>query len=71
MNIYNGHFCPLNNSTPKLNEIITMTSRQQRAAQNREELLEAAVQVFRTHGINAPLQQVIDAAKCRTGDVLS
>ena len=39
-----------------------MTSRQQRAAQNREELLEAAVQVFRTHGINAPLQLVIDAA---------
>lgn len=39
-----------------------MASRQQRAAQNREELLEAAIQVFRTHGINAPLQMVIDAA---------
>jgi hypothetical protein len=39
-----------------------MTSRQQRAAQNREELLEAAVQVFRTHGINAPLQIIIDTA---------
>ncbi len=48
-----------------------MTSRQQRAAQNREELLEAAVQVFRTHGINAPLQLVIDARQCRAGDVLS
>ena len=42
-----------------------MTSRQQRAAQNREELLEAAVQVFRTHGINVPLQQVIDARYLR------
>ena len=40
-----------------------MTIRQQRAAQNREELLEAAIQIFRTHGINAPLQLVIDEAK--------
>lgn len=40
-----------------------MSIRQQRAVQNREELLTAAIQVFRTHGINAPLQMVIDEAK--------
>ncbi|NHC04473.1 TetR/AcrR family transcriptional regulator [Acinetobacter sp. 187] len=40
-----------------------MNSRQQLASQNREELLAAAIQVFRVHGINAPLQLIIDEAK--------
>lgn len=40
-----------------------MPLRQERAAQNREELLSAAIQIFRIHGINAPLQLIIDEAK--------
>ncbi|RKG29791.1 TetR/AcrR family transcriptional regulator [Acinetobacter tianfuensis] len=40
-----------------------MPIRQERAAQNREELLSAAIQIFRTHGINAPLQLIIDEAQ--------
>lgn len=40
-----------------------MNSRQQLASQNREELLNAAIQVFRIHGINAPLQLIIDEAQ--------
>ncbi|CAM2781747.1 TetR/AcrR family transcriptional regulator [Acinetobacter celticus] len=40
-----------------------MSIRQERAAQNRDELLTAAIHVFRLHGINAPLQLIIDEAK--------
>jgi len=40
-----------------------MSTRQQLAAQNREELLAAAIDVFRMHGINAPLQMIIDQAQ--------
>ena len=40
-----------------------MSLRQERAAQNREELLSAAINIFRTHGINAPLQLIIDEAQ--------
>lgn len=40
-----------------------MNTRQQVASQNREELLAAAMQVFRSHGINAPLQLIIDQAQ--------
>ncbi len=40
-----------------------MSIRQERAAQNREELLEAAILIFRKHGINAPLQLIIDEAQ--------
>lgn len=40
-----------------------MLTRQQQAAQNREDLLEAAISVFRKHGIRAPLQMIIDEAK--------
>ena len=39
-----------------------MSTRQQLAAQNREELLNAAIHVFRIHGINAPLQLIMDQA---------
>lgn len=39
-----------------------MNTRQQLASQNREILLTAAIQVFRAHGINAPLQLIIDEA---------
>lgn len=40
-----------------------MNSRQQVASQNREELLAAAIHVFRVHGINAPLQLIINQAQ--------
>lgn len=40
-----------------------MNTRQQLAMQNREELLSAAIQVFREHGINAPLQLIIEQAQ--------
>ncbi len=40
-----------------------MNTRQQLALQNREELLAAAIQVFCSHGINAPLQLIIDQAQ--------
>lgn len=40
-----------------------MSIRQERAAQNREELLSAALQIFRKPGINAPLQLIIDEAQ--------
>lgn len=40
-----------------------MSSRHQLAQHNREMLLEAASQIFRLHGINAPLQLVIDQAQ--------
>lgn len=39
-----------------------MLKRQQRAAQNREDLLNAAIIIFRQQGIQAPLQLVIDEA---------
>ena len=39
-----------------------MLKRQQKAAQNREDLLNAALTIFRQHGIRAPLQLVIDEA---------
>ena len=40
-----------------------MSTRQQLAAQNREILFEAAIEVFRIHGINAPLQLIMDQAQ--------
>ncbi len=40
-----------------------MLKRQQQAAKNREDLLIAALTIFRKHGIRAPLQLVIDEAK--------
>lgn len=40
-----------------------MSIRQERAVQNKEELLAAAITIFRTHGINAPLQLIIDEAQ--------
>ncbi|MBI1451299.1 MULTISPECIES: TetR/AcrR family transcriptional regulator [Acinetobacter] len=40
-----------------------MSLRQERATQNREELLAAAIRIFRMHGINAPLQLIIDDAQ--------
>ena len=40
-----------------------MSIRQERAAQNRDELLTAAIHVFRLNGINTPLQLIIDEAK--------
>lgn len=40
-----------------------MLLRQERAVQNREDLLAAAIQIFRSHGINAPLQLIIDKAQ--------
>jgi AcrR family transcriptional regulator len=40
-----------------------MNTRQQLAAKNREELLTAAIHVFQIHGINAPLQLIMDQAK--------
>lgn len=39
-----------------------MNVRQQLASQNREELLSAAIHVFRLHGINAPLQLIMNQA---------
>ena len=39
-----------------------MLKRQQQAAQNREDLLAAALKIFREQGIRAPLQLVIDEA---------
>ena len=39
-----------------------MSTRQQLAAQNREDLLNAAIHIFRLHGINAPLQLIMDQA---------
>lgn len=39
-----------------------MPSRQQLAAHNRDELLSAAEEIFRTHGIYVPLQVIIDHA---------
>ncbi|SPL68995.1 DNA-binding transcriptional repressor AcrR [Acinetobacter stercoris] len=41
---------------------ICMLTRQQQAAQNREDLLKAALIIFRHHGIRAPLQKIIDQA---------
>jgi len=41
---------------------MNMIKRQQQAAQNREDLLEAALKVFRQQGIRTPLQSVIDEA---------
>ena len=40
-----------------------MSSRHRLALHNREMLLEAASQIFRLHGIHAPLQLVIDQAQ--------
>lgn len=40
-----------------------MSSRHQQAQHNREELLAAATEVFRHHGIHAPLQLIIDQAQ--------
>lgn len=40
-----------------------MNKRQTIAVQNRELLLDAAIHVFRQHGINAPLQLIIDQAQ--------
>lgn len=40
-----------------------MNQRQQQAQQNREILLEAAMLVFRQHGITAPLQLIINQAQ--------
>lgn len=59
--IYNGQKCPLN-ITIKLTLSIAMRKRQQQAAQNREDLLDAALTIFRKQGIRAPLQLVIDQA---------
>lgn len=39
-----------------------MLKRQQQAAQNREILLDAALTIFRKHGIRAPLQMIMDEA---------
>ena len=39
-----------------------MSKRQLQAAQNREDLLEAALNIFRKQGIRAPLQLIIDEA---------
>lgn len=41
---------------------IDMLNRQQQTAQNRIDLLDAALLIFRKHGIRAPLQMVIDEA---------
>ena len=41
---------------------LIMSKRQQLASQNREDLLEAAIHIFRKHGIRSPLQLVIDEA---------
>lgn len=40
-----------------------MQKRHKQAAQNREDLLEAAVTIFRKNGIRAPLQMIIDEAQ--------
>lgn len=40
-----------------------MSTRQKVAQQNREELLQAASNIIRIHGINAPLQLIIDQAQ--------
>ncbi|CAB1222551.1 DNA-binding transcriptional repressor AcrR [Acinetobacter bouvetii] len=42
---------------------LPMSTRQEIAAQNRQAFLDAAIHVFRLHGINAPLQLVIDQAQ--------
>ncbi|WHR58696.1 TetR/AcrR family transcriptional regulator [Acinetobacter haemolyticus] len=39
-----------------------MIKRQQRAIQNRDELLHAAEEIFRIHGVHVPLQIIIDHA---------
>lgn len=39
-----------------------MTKRQQLAAHNRDELLHAAEEIFRSHGVHVPLQVIIDHA---------
>lgn len=39
-----------------------MIKRQQRAIQNRDELLHAAEEIFRIHGVHVPLQTIIDHA---------
>ena len=39
-----------------------MSKHLQRAAQNREELLNAAAEMMKTHGIHVPLQIIIDDA---------
>ncbi|MCH7336220.1 TetR/AcrR family transcriptional regulator [Acinetobacter sp. NIPH 2699] len=39
-----------------------MLNRQQQAAHNRDELLNAAEEIFRTQGIHVPLQAIIDHA---------
>lgn len=40
-----------------------MNERQRIAEANREELMQAAIEVFCVHGINAPLQLIIDQAQ--------
>ncbi len=42
---------------------LIMNKRQMIAIQNRELLLNAAIHIFRQHGINAPLQLIIDQAQ--------
>lgn len=46
-----------------LSDATPMQKRQQKAAQNRQDLLDAAVIIFRKYGIRAPLQLVIDEAE--------
>lgn len=58
---YIGQKCPLNiYNSPSY--AFLMLKRQQQAVQNREDLLEASLKVFRKQGILAPLQLVIDEA---------
>ena len=40
-----------------------MNKRQSVAEANREELMQAALEIFQVHGINAPLQLIIDQAQ--------
>ncbi len=42
--------------------IISMSKHIKRAAKNREDLIEAAVEMFKTHGMMVPLQVIIDHA---------
>lgn len=43
-----------------LNDLAIMSKHLQRAAQNREELLNAAAEMIKAHGIHVPLQMIID-----------
>lgn len=45
-----------------LNDLAIMSKHLQRAAQNREELLNAAAEMIKAHGIHVPLQMIIDYA---------